>query len=87
MKTLLLVVTLALAGCGSNPLLGQFANRVSMSLAGDEGYVNSMYGWIGVTSKIDQRDVEVLRELTRLRGIVEAIQRAQSQAQRDKAGS
>lgn len=85
MKTLLLALCLVLAGCGTNPFKGQFANRLSVSVAGDEAYVNSMYGWIGVTSKIDDRDAEVLRELVRLRAMVEAVQRAQAQAQRDKA--
>ena len=85
MKRIILLVTFALAGCGSNPFKGEFANRLSMSIAGDEAYVNSMYGWIGVTSKIDQRDAEVLRELQRLRAIVDAIQRAE--AQRQKAGT
>ena len=88
MKTLLIAACVALAGCSSNPLKGQFANRLSVSLSGDEAYVNSMYGWLGVTSKIDGRDAEVIRELVRLRAVVEAVQRAQAQAQRDsKAGS
>jgi hypothetical protein len=79
----LMLVALLLAGCESSPL----ANRVSMTLAGDEAYVNSMYGPLGLTSKIDKRDAEILRELGRLRAMVEAVQRAQAQAQRDKSGS
>ncbi|MBP8102355.1 MAG: hypothetical protein KAY54_10785 [Burkholderiaceae bacterium] len=67
-----------LAGCSSNPL----ANRISLPLGGNEAYVNSMYGPIGITSKVDPQDAEILRELVRLRATVEAIQRAQAQAQR-----
>ena len=74
----LLFACLILAGCSSNPL----ANRISLPLGGNEAYVNSMYGPIGITSKVDPQDAEILRELVRLRATVEAIQRAQAQAQR-----
>jgi aromatic ring-opening dioxygenase LigB subunit len=73
-----------LAGCGSNPLAGKFTNRVTMTLAGDEAHISSMYGPLGIASKVDPKDAEILRELVRLRGMVEAIQRAQAQAQRDR---
>jgi aromatic ring-opening dioxygenase LigB subunit len=78
------MLSLLLAGCGTNPFKGEFTNRVSMTLGGDEAHVSSMYGPIGITSKVDPKDAEVLRELIRLRGMVEAIQRAQAQAQRDR---
>jgi aromatic ring-opening dioxygenase LigB subunit len=71
-----------LAGCGTNPFKGEFTNRVSMTLGGDEAHVSSMYGPIGITSKVDPKDAEILRELMKLRGMVEAIQRAQAQAQK-----
>jgi hypothetical protein len=71
-----------LAGCGSNPFKGTLTNRVSMTLGGDEAHVSSMYGPIGITSKVDPKDAEVLRELVRLRAMVEAIARAQAQQQR-----
>ena len=74
----LLFACLILAGCSSSPL----ANRISLPLGGNEAYVNSMYGPIGITSKVDPHDAEILRELVRLRATVEAIQRAQAQAQR-----
>lgn len=74
----LLFACVILAGCSSNPL----ANRISLPLGGNEAYVNSMYGPIGITSKVDPQDAEILRELVRLRATVEAIQRAQAQAQR-----
>jgi aromatic ring-opening dioxygenase LigB subunit len=83
MKALILL-SLLLAGCGTNPLAGKFTNRVVMTLSGDEAHVNSMYGPLGIASKVDPKDAEVLRELVRLRGMVEAIQRAQAQAQRDR---
>jgi aromatic ring-opening dioxygenase LigB subunit len=83
MKSLILL-SLLLAGCGTNPFKGEFTNRVSMTLGGDEAHISSMYGPIGITSKVDQKDAEVLRELIRLRAMVEAIQRAQAQAQRDR---
>jgi hypothetical protein len=80
----LVLISLLLAGCGTNPFKGEFTNRVSMTLGGDEAHISSMYGPIGITSKVDPKDAEVLRELVRLRGMVEAIQRAQAQAQRDR---
>jgi aromatic ring-opening dioxygenase LigB subunit len=74
-----------LAGCGTNPFKGEFTNRVVMTLSGDEAHVNSMYGPLGIASKVDPKDAEVLRELVRLRAMVEAIARAQAQQQRDKS--
>ena len=57
MKLLMLIATLlALSGCAT------FANRISVSLAGDEMYVNSMYGPLGVTSKVDSKDLEAIKK-------------------------
>lgn len=81
----IVILCLLLAGCGSNPFKGEFTNRLSMTLGGDEAHVSSMYGPLGITSKIDPKDAEVLRELVRLRAMVEAIARAQAQQQRDKS--
>lgn len=80
-----LIVCLLLAGCGSNPLAGKFTNRLSITLAQDEVLVNSMYGGLAITSKADPRDAEIIREMIRLRAMVEAIARAQAQQQRDKS--
>ena len=83
MKALILLCALLLAGCGTNPFKGEFTNRVSMTLGGDEAHISSMYGPLGITSKVDPKDAEVLRELVRLRAMVEAIARAQAQQQRN----
>ena len=80
----LILLSALLAGCGTNPFKGTLTNRVSMTLGGDEAHISSMYGPIGITSKVDPKDAEVLRELVRLRAMVEAIQRAQAQQQRDR---
>ena len=80
----LILLSLLLAGCGSNPLAGKFTNRVMLTLGEDEAHVNSMYGPLGIASKVDAKDAEVIRELMRLKRMVEAIQRAQAQAQRDR---
>jgi len=71
----ILIACLAITGCSSNPL----ANRISLPLGGSDVYVNSMYGPVGITSKVDPQDAEVLRELVRLRAMVEAVARAQAQ--------
>jgi hypothetical protein len=55
-----------------------------LTLGEDEAHVNSMYGPLGIASKVDAKDAEVIRELMRLKRMVEAIQRAQAQAQRDR---
>jgi hypothetical protein len=50
--TLLALLCAALAGCGSLDL----SNRVVCSLARDQALVVSLYGPIGIASKIDKRD-------------------------------
>lgn len=57
MKLCLLLLTVLLSGCST---VSSFDNRVSCSLDGKEAYVNSMYGPLGVTSKVDKRDAEVI---------------------------
>ena len=58
MKHTLSALTLAalLAGCSTTPALDNIA---SCSLAGDELLVSSMYGPLGVTSKVRKADAEV----------------------------
>lgn len=74
MKSLyMLLCVAAMTGCASKP----FANRLSVSLDGGEVYVNSMYGPIGLTSKVDARDAEVVREMQRLKAVVDALKRQQ----------
>jgi hypothetical protein len=55
---ILLIACLALSGCGT--LEKTFANRVSCSLDRQEGFVNSMYGPVGVTSKVAKEDAAVM---------------------------
>lgn len=57
MKRLLLILVLPLAGCSSLELL---ENRVSCSMDRKQAYVNSMYGPVGVTSKVAPADSEVI---------------------------
>jgi hypothetical protein len=67
------VASLALlAGCESMSGFMPLANRVSVSLDGREAYVNSMYGWIGITSKIAKPDAEALIEMQRIKARAEA---------------
>lgn len=53
---LALVATLSLSGCGT-VALDQFQNRVTTTLACDRAFVASLYGPIGFTSEIDNRDL------------------------------
>jgi hypothetical protein len=69
MRLLLILLPALLVGCSSNPL----TNRISVTLDGKDAYVNSMYGPIGVTSKIDPKDAEVLREITKLKAMLDAV--------------
>lgn len=57
-RSLILLATLTLAGCVTIPSLeGQMQNRVTTTLACDRGFFASLYGPIGITSEIDQRDL------------------------------
>jgi hypothetical protein len=60
MKTIAaLLFCAALAGCGTvNP--GTFSNRVSCTVAKDGALYVSMYGPIGIASKIEQIDADVI---------------------------
>ena len=49
---ILLALCATLAGCGSLDL----SNRVACTVARDQALVVSMYGPIGVASKVDKRD-------------------------------
>jgi hypothetical protein len=59
MKTLLaLSAILMLSGCAN--LKGMFANRAACTLDGKQMLVASMYGPIGIASKIDDADGAVV---------------------------
>lgn len=54
-RTLLpIVIATLLSGCAID---GQLQNRVSTTLGCDQALYTSMYGPIGITSKIDGRDL------------------------------
>jgi hypothetical protein len=55
-KTFLLLTLASLAGCATSPALD---NMASCTLAGDAMLVSSMYGPVGVTSKIRAADAAV----------------------------
>ena len=57
MKYLLLILLLPLTGCATLEMLD---NRVSCTVSGDQAYVNSMYGPIGVSSKIAKQDADAI---------------------------
>lgn len=56
-RSLILLTTLALAGCGSIDVGAQLQNRVTTTLACDRAFFASLYGPIGITSEIDKRDL------------------------------
>ena len=60
MKRTLIALAIAamLTGCGSLPS-GTFANRISCTLDHKQAFVNSMYGVIGITSKVHADDAAV----------------------------
>lgn len=47
------------AGCAS--MKGTFENRIAVTLTCDRAFVNSLYGWLGVTSELSDLDAAVLR--------------------------
>lgn len=54
-KTVLsLALALSLTGCAN--LKGMFANRAACTVSGEELLIASMYGPIGIVSKIDPAD-------------------------------
>jgi hypothetical protein len=53
------VLLLLLAGCGTTRP-EWLANRATCTVAGDTGYITSMWGVIGIASVIDARDVAVI---------------------------
>ena len=53
----LLLLALPLAGCST---LEAFDNRISCSMDGRQAYVNSMYGPLGVSSKVAASDAKVI---------------------------
>lgn len=58
MKTISIIISaLLLAGCATD---GFLTNRVSCAVGGVHGFVNSMYGPVGLTSKVAQEDADVI---------------------------
>jgi hypothetical protein len=53
-----LVMAALLSGCGS--LKGQFENRAVCTVAKDQALTVSMYGPIGIASKLAEQDAAVL---------------------------
>lgn len=51
------MLCLTLQGCASTDF---FANRVSCTVSGGTAFVNSMYGPLGITSKIAASDATVI---------------------------
>lgn len=59
MRSLILVLAaVALSGCAS--FKGQFANRAACTLDGKQMLVASMYGPIGIASKVAEEDARVV---------------------------
>ncbi len=56
-KIFLVFLCMLLSGCASLDFL---ENRVSCSVDGKQAYVNSMYGPVGVTSKVAKADAAVI---------------------------
>jgi len=56
MRALLVIGALALSGCATET----FTNRLACTVAGDLAYHVSMYGPIGISSKIDAKDSKVV---------------------------
>jgi uncharacterized protein YceK len=56
-KLALILAVMVLAGCST---LEAFDNRVSCSMDGWQAYVNSMYGPVGVSSKIAAADAKAI---------------------------
>ena len=54
----LLALVVLLAGCGTTP--ATFDNRAMCTLAKDSAYVVSMYGPIGLSSKVNGRDAAAM---------------------------
>ncbi len=62
MNKLLVTLPILLALTGCETLNSTLSNRVSMSLACDTAFVVSQYGPVGISSKIDPKDHEALKE-------------------------
>lgn len=56
-RSLILLASLAMAGCSTVDVGAQLQNRVTTTLACDRAFVASLYGPIGITSEIDKRDL------------------------------
>ena len=47
------------AGCAS--MKGTFENRIAVTLTCDRAFVNSLYGWLGISSELSEKDAAILR--------------------------
>ena len=47
------------SGCAS--FKGTFENRIAVTLTCDRAFVNSLYGWVGITAELSDLDAAVLR--------------------------
>lgn len=56
-----LLILLLTSGCAGTKL-DTFDNRLSLSLAGDKLFINSMYGPLGITSEVSDKDRAALLE-------------------------
>lgn len=54
-----IILAVSLTGCSSFLTKPEaLANRVSCTAAKDKGFINSMWGWIGISSEIDEKDTK-----------------------------
>ena len=60
MKPTIILIAVLLSGCST--LEKQFANRITFSADGKSAFVASMYGPLGIASKIDPDDAKALIE-------------------------
>lgn len=57
MKTTLILAACLLAGCSTTELL---ANRITCTIDGQQAHVVSLYGPLGIASKVDAADVAII---------------------------
>ena len=61
MRTMVVLAAVLLSGCSATK--GTFENRVSCTLDGSNMFVSSMYGPIGITSKISSADAKTVCQI------------------------
>lgn len=60
MKHIIIIAAILLSGCST--LEKQFANRIVFAADGKSAFVASMYGPLGIASKIDPDDAKAMIE-------------------------